>query len=130
MGTRSFTVMHGSWSDHKEIAVLYRQMDGYPLVHGKELKDFLKDMAIVNGISVDAPRMSSNGGYCLAAQIIAHFKEEIGSFYLHAAGTRDIGEEYIYYIYPSVGKLIRLKVEAYGEIIFDGEAKDFDVSAM
>lgn len=71
MGTRSLTVMQ---DDHgTEIAVLYRQYDGYPTGHGQELADFLKRFTITNGINTDAPH-SANGMDCLAAQIITHFK--------------------------------------------------------
>jgi hypothetical protein len=37
---------------------------------------------------------------CLAAQVVAHFKTEIGSFYLYPSGTRGMDEEYIYILYP------------------------------
>ena len=36
MGTRSLTVFNDSWND-EEIAVFYRQFDGYPAGHGREL---------------------------------------------------------------------------------------------
>jgi hypothetical protein len=75
-------------------------MDGYPEGHGKELVDFLCDIYIVNGISMAETRKVANAGGCLAAQIVAHFKEEPGQFYLRAAGTRDVDEEYIYYVRP------------------------------
>jgi len=126
MSTRSLTVLQDSWEEHEEIAVMYRQMDGYPEGHGKDLADFLKGMRITNGMSVSTDK-TANGGDCLAAQIVAHFKTEVGSIYLKAAGTRDCDEEYIYTVTPDVGAgTIRLKCEAVGyngepnEIIFDG----------
>ena len=91
MGTRSLTVLYDTKypeQDAEEIAVLYRQFDGYPDGHGAELDEFLKDMVIVNGISMSENRHIAYGGSCLAAQIIAHFKTEAGGFYLHPAGTR------------------------------------------
>ncbi len=129
MGTRSLTVMYDSRGYNDELAVLYRQMDGYLSGHGEDLKDFLKDITVGNGIRVGAPTGKfANGGYCLAAQIVAHFKDGAGGFYLYSAGTRDIGEEYIYYVYPSNDKPIRLVVEAHGSIIFDGTVNDLDCS--
>lgn len=116
MGTRSLTVI----TDHagKEIVVMYRQFDGYPSGHGKELAEFLKDVVLVNGISMrkEEKQRIANGMDCLAAQIVARFKLghavdqaelnkhhptatmpiEAGSIYLYPAGTRDCGEEYIY----------------------------------
>ena len=47
MGTRSLTTFLEE--DGTEIAVLYRQMDGYPTGHGQDLKDFLLPFTVVNG---------------------------------------------------------------------------------
>jgi hypothetical protein len=98
--------------DHdEEIVVMYRQMDGYPTGHGADLKEFLSGFSIVNGYSLDPPVRQANGMGCLAAQTIAHFKTGIGNFYLHPAGTRDCGEEYIYTISSKDGK-VWLKLQA------------------
>jgi hypothetical protein len=113
MGTRSLTVFRES--DGTEIVVMYRQMDGYPDGHGQELAEFLKDFRITNGLSGEATKHRvANGMDCLAAQVVARFKHDVqhkrqerdfeykdswgeaGSIYLHPAGTRDAGEEYIY----------------------------------
>lgn len=102
MGTRSLTVMQDEHGD--EIAVLYRQFDGYPSGHGAELAEFLSGFSVVNGFGMNPPEKQANGGSCLAAQIVAHFKEGVGQFYLYAAGTRNTGEEYIYVVKPEVGK--------------------------
>lgn len=96
MGTRSLTIFTDS--DNVEIAVLYRQYDGYPEGHGAELNEFLQDMLVVNGFGMENTRKLANGMNCLVAQCIAHFKKEIGNFYLYPAGTRDMGEEFIYHV--------------------------------
>ena len=50
---------------------------------------------------------------CLAAQVIAHFKSAAGNVYLMAAGTRDIGEEFIYTLYcPDERGPLHLKLQA------------------
>lgn len=95
MGTRCLTVIYND--NNKEIAVLYRQYDGYPAGHGAELNEFLEGMKIVDGLSGDTTKVA-NGMECLAAQIVAYFKTGPGGFYLCPAGTRDTGEEYIYHI--------------------------------
>jgi len=130
MGTRSLTVMHESRSNHQEIAVLYRQMDGYPSVHGQELKDFLSGITLQKSVTPGQDKHAfANGGDCLAAQIVSYFKDGAGGFYLHPAGTRNLDEEYTYFVYPTVGKPTRLKVQAHdGTIIFEGDVKDFDPS--
>ena len=115
MGTRSLTVFV---EDGKEFAVMYRQMDGYPNGgHGQELAEFLAGRKIVNGISMaDGPRIA-NGMGCLAAQVVAHFKDEPGSIYLMAPGTRAVWEEFIYRVSGGAGD-----VEANVEVL-DGDEK-------
>ncbi len=92
MGTRSLTRVI---EDGKTIITLYRQYDGYPSGHGKELADFLKDIRIVNGIGTNQTKVA-NGGGCLAAQLVCNFKKEPGGFYLFPTDTVDAGQEYEY----------------------------------
>ena len=125
MGTRSLTVFNNEM-DNSEIVVLYRQYDGYPTGHGRDLLSFLNNMEIVNGISNTEKRRIANGMGCLSAQIVAHLKEAPGDFYLHSAGTRDIGEEFIYTLYYT--EELRIKVQdTYddGSDLFDGNMKSF-----
>ena len=96
MGTRSLTVINDE--DGKEICVLYRQYKGNPEAHGRELATFLNGIKIVNGINSTEINFIANGMNGLAAQIISHFKKNVGDFYLYTAGTRDMGEEYIYIV--------------------------------
>ena len=79
MGTRSTTTIH---EDGKPLLTFYRQYDGYPTGHGQELVDFLKTIKMVNGIPVgtDEPMQMANGGGCLAAQMIVHFKTGITNY--------------------------------------------------
>ena len=125
MGTRSLTIFNDEWKN-EEIVVFYRQYDGYPEGHGTELLTFIDNMKIVNGISLYKNEKIANGMGCLAAQVISHFKEETGKFYLYSAGTRDIGEEFIYTLYYT--EELRIKVQdTYddGSDLFDGNMKSF-----
>ena len=115
MGTRSLTVFTDS--NDEEIVVMYRQFDGYPEGHGKELADFLKNKTMVNGISGDET-MIFNGMECLAASVVAKFKEGVGGIYLHPAGTRD--QDYVYFVSGKVGEEPHIKVED-----FDGPASEY-----
>jgi hypothetical protein len=100
MGTRSLTVVAES-DGGAENVVMYRQMDGYPEGHGKELVKAFGDYQICNGYgSEQNVGKWANGMSCLAAQVVAHFKDGIGGFYLHPSGVRGYDEEYIYYLYP------------------------------
>jgi hypothetical protein len=109
-----------SWSQpEQEIVVMYHHFDGYLAGVGVDLATFL-----VGEWLTDGKGLAFNGMSDLAAQAVAYFKcfhppfkEKVaeGMFrsrdwdkppewgepgpydtYLHAAGTRDIGEEYIY----------------------------------
>lgn len=127
MGTRSLTVVVDSgWDKSKEICVLYRQFDGYPSAHGAELKSFLDGFEICNGIGARKPKLA-NGAGCLAAQLIKHFKDDVGGFYLHAAGERDCGEEYVYIVtVGKPGEEIQLEVIGYDKTIFKGAVSAFN----
>lgn len=92
MGTRCLTAVVDSRGN--EILTMYRQMDGYPDGHGNELKEAFGNIKMVNGLTGDSN--VANGAGCLAAQIVAHFKTEPGSFYIEKPGARDRGEEYLY----------------------------------
>jgi hypothetical protein len=125
MGTRSLTVFNNEM-DNSEIVVLYRQYDGYPTGHGRDLLSFLNNMEIVDGISNTEKRRIANGMGCLSAQVVAHLKEAPGDFYLHSAGTRDIGEEFIYTLYYT--EELRIKVQdTYdnGNNLFNGNIKEY-----
>ena len=126
MGTRSLTVFNNEM-DNEEIVVLYRQYDGYPTGHGRDLLSFLNNMEIVNGISNKEKRRIANGMGCLSAQVVAYFKEAAGDFYLHSAGTRDIGEEFIYTLYYTEELKIKVQDTYDGEdnVIFDGNIKAY-----
>lgn len=61
------------------LCAMYRQMDGYPSGHGKELATFLSGITRINS---KGPVGTANGIQCLAAQAVAHFKTEPGGIYL------------------------------------------------
>lgn len=117
MGTRSLTVFVDE--QDKEIAVLYRQFDGYPDGHGLDLCDILGKRALVNGFTMEQQKQGAyNGMADLAVRVIHCLKvkndgrtfdhksskykkinaDRAGQFYLYPAGTRDCGEEYTYVV--------------------------------
>ena len=118
MGTRSLTVFE---DNGKEIAVLYRQFDGYLDGHGRDLTNLYSGIKMVNGIRSKDERVA-NGIPCLAAQTVAHFKQEPGEFYLYAPGTRDVWEDYIYTVTGNVGEEPCIKVESREALLFSGPA--------
>ena len=132
MGTRSLTKVITTWEDtngkkqRKPITCMYRQYDGYLDGHGLELAEWLNQYTIVNGIGMDETRKIANGMGCLSAQIVAYLKEAPGDFYLHSAGTRDIGEEFIYTLYYTEELNIKVQ-DTYddGHNLFDGNIKAY-----
>lgn len=103
MGTRCLTIVY----DHgKPIVNLYRQYDGYPSGHGAELAEFLGQFAaITNGISMGESRKTANGMGCLAAQLVAHFKQSVGGFYIHSVEDKECGQDFEYHIYEKDGEI-------------------------
>lgn len=119
MSTRSLTVFKDG--ENQDIAVMYRQCDGYPEGHGKELADFLKNKKIVNGInSNDDENMIFNGAGCLAAQVVSHFKDGVGGIYLYPPTTKDCGQSYTYFVSGKIGEEPSIEV---GD--FKGKASEF-----
>ena len=116
MGTRSLTriiprqdgLSFAEGHEKGELAYvnMYRHYDGSPYWHGVELAEFLKDFKIINGIGGDANLGThANGAGCLAAQMVKHFKEDVGYINLYPTNNEGAGdEEYIYTIYPKSGE--------------------------
>jgi hypothetical protein len=103
--------------DHgQEILCLYRQYDGDPSWHGGELFTLFQGFRIVNGIS-GVTFQVANGMGDFAAQLVHAFKRgaagkdctkngaRVGAFYLYPPGATDVGEEYIYVLTESKGRL-------------------------
>jgi len=131
MGTRSLTRVWDKWTDkdgkpHKVCLVaMYRQMDGYLSGHGKDLKEFLKDMRICNGIGAEQEKGKwANRIDCLAAQLVAHFKQGIGGIYLVRAEDE---QEYVYDIEENTNGELVVTVTSSGEELFSGLIRNMPV---
>jgi hypothetical protein len=116
MGTRSLTFVYDG---DKAIINMYRQFDGYPTGHGQELADFLNGFEIVNGYGEVKPKIA-NGMGCLAAQMIAHFKQSVGGFYIHPVTDTDCWQDYEYHVYEN-----KVVVKNPSEVIFEGSWDNF-----
>lgn len=112
MGTRSITRVI---EDDGVLVTMYRQMDGYPSGMGKDLFEFLDDMVMVDGYNQDDTRKRANGGGCLAAQLVAHFKKGCGNYYLSSYNNQE--EEYNYDISTSFSNS-NIKVTVWGDTRF------------
>jgi len=139
MGTRSLTFVYSeSKSGEKATPIMnmYRQYDGYPSGHGAELAEFLSGGRLVNGLSGMGKEKQFNGMGCLAAQMVANFKDGAGSFYLYPVTTTDCGQDYEYHIFNIDGQF---KIDVYycgcnlfgmssdyeSEVVFSGSLPEF-----
>jgi hypothetical protein len=132
MGTRALTFVY---EGDKAIVNMYRQYDGYPSGHGLDLAQFLTRGQLVNGLS-GKDTVSFNGMGCLAAAMVANFKETPGGFYIYSVDSTECGQDYEYHVYEREGE-IRVRVTDRGcnmfgltmsdtnESLFDGTAVEF-----
>ena len=133
MGTRSLThIIDNDFDRDEHLCTIYRQYDGYPEGHGRDLVDFITSRKFVNGISGD-PTEVFNGAGCFAAALVAYLKTqcngqrdaiEAGGVYLHPPTTEN-PEEYNYTVTIS-GPEVALLIETYtGDVIFEGSPTEF-----
>jgi hypothetical protein len=124
MGTRSLTyVYEGKKEDWVlPFVCMYRQFDGYPEGHGRELSEFLNGGEIVSGIPVGSTERLFNGMTCLAAQLVANFKKDAGGIYLYPARlNQDCWQEYDYHVWEDT-----VRVTDTENIIFEGSWLAFE----
>ena len=133
MGTRSLTRVFNTYKNENknkqvknQLVNMYRQYDGYPEGHGTELADFLKSGKVVNGIgSTNETERLFNGAGCLAAQMIAHFKNGAGGFYIEPITAKDCGQEFEYEVIVDFDtKQVTMKCFEIGYINKKGEYKN------
>ena len=136
MGTRSLSTFISTWKDEKtgktkkeKIVTMYRQYDGYPTGHGLELAEFIAQGRLVNGISSNEKGLVFNGMGCLAAQVVANFKDGPGNIYLHRGGTTGCWEEYCYEVisHEETKELTFKCIEVYGKAktLYEGSVQGF-----
>jgi hypothetical protein len=141
MGTRALTFVYDSYKAkngrivHRPIINLYRQYDGYPEGHGAEIYEFIKEFTIVNGLTNSTNKIA-NGMGCFAGQLVAHFKDGAGQFYLEPVTAKECGQDYEYHIYQEDYKF-KIKVVDRGcnmfgltmsdkcEALYDGDVASF-----
>ena len=102
MGTRStYRIISQYQTETNEtldspLALIYFQYDGYPSGHPSETAEWLASGKVVNGYGM-TDTLQFNGAGCLAAQMIAKYKQGVGGVYLHDMSTRgNSWEDYLY----------------------------------
>jgi hypothetical protein len=102
MGTRSTYRIISQYKNEADeiqespLALIYFQYDGYPSGHPSETAEWLASGKVVNGYG-NTDTLQFNGAGCLAAQMIAKYKQGVGGVYLHDMATRgNSWEDYLY----------------------------------
>jgi len=170
MSTRSLTHVRETENGH-DILCIYRQGDGYPEGMGTDLVKAIGGYKIVNGIGgndgtcavcneyhfmhkpsekIDhdfKPKRVANGLGCLAAFLVVALKDCVGSVYIYKPNSKDVGEQYEYYLWVN-GKAefgkeppkLMLKIVQSGcayegykrdpKILYSGPLDDFDAAKI
>jgi hypothetical protein len=87
--------------ENNNLVLIYRQYDGYPTGHPLETAEWLSNGKVVNGYSM-SEELQFNGAGCLAAQLIAKYKDGPGGTYIHSLDSR--GESWEDYLYDIIVK--------------------------
>jgi hypothetical protein len=81
----------------EELMLLYGQYDGYPNGVPTQVAKFIAKGTMTNGYSTTDDSIVFNGAGCMAAQLVAHLKEGVGTYYIHSLSSRGTcGEDYLY----------------------------------
>ena len=88
--------------ENNNLVLIYRQYDGYPTGHPLETAEWLATAKVVNGLGLAENQLVFNGAGCLAAQLIAKFKDGPGGTYIHSLDSR--GESWEDYLYDIIVK--------------------------
>jgi hypothetical protein len=131
MGTRSTTNILDE--NGNRLLCIYQQFDGYIEGGvGEKLIRLLEGRIVVNGYTMeDKENRNFNGMSCLAAEVVAQFKDGIGGAYIQALDEDYVGS-YNYTIScvgdgkDSKPQRLKIKMESYGEVLFDGFVEDYD----
>lgn len=98
MSTCCLTVVKSRYNDNDvTLASIYRHWDGYPEGHGKYLRDFLRDVTLINGICSGTPENYANGVDHLAAKLVCKMQNDGHDPKLTEQGA-DAGQEFEYHV--------------------------------
>ena len=108
---------------------MYLQFDGYPSGHPSETAEWLASGTVVNGFGLNETKLQFNGAGCLAAQLVAKYKDGVGGCYLHPLKHRGkCWEDYLYDIIVKEDRSIEFVCYENGKRkteVFRGNPADF-----
>ncbi len=110
------------------LCLIYFQYDGYPSGHPSETAEWLASGKVVNGYGLN-DQLQFNGAGCLAAQMVAKFKDGVGNVYIQTLSSRSKSwEDYLYDIIVKDNFTIEFVAYENGETpteIFRGTPSEF-----
>lgn len=104
-----------------ELLCIYSQYDSGPDDLGAQLTEFCDEARLCHSSELSkqpANTIAANGMGCLAALLIVHLKEGWGGIYCFRAGSKDLGEEFEYWISGRFGhspQLQQFRVTGHGD---------------
>lgn len=119
MGTRSLTYFYRNSDSENPLVCMYRQFDGYPEGHGKDIFEFVTETLSTSKDSF-GNSYNSTATPWLAMQTISAFKDQLGVFLIEPTLNHDCWQEYEYHIFPD-----RIEVSNPYMIIFSGTLEEF-----
>lgn len=140
MGTRSTYRVIEKWTDvrtgekgQNKLVLMYAQYDGYPEGHPLKTAEWLSQGTLVNGLSPKDKGLVFNGAGCLAAQLVAKYKDGPGGYYMLPLNHRgSSGENYTYDIVIDEDRSINFICYEVGgskrpsfKVLFSGTPQDF-----
>jgi len=110
------------------LCLIYFQYDGYPSGHPIQTAEWLASGKVVNGYG-SSDQLQFNGAGCLAAQMVAKFKDGVGNVYIQPLSSRgESWEDYLYDILIKQDSSIEYVCYENGETpteIFRGTPSEF-----
>jgi len=112
MGTRSLTYIYNQ--EDMPLVCLYRQYDGFPSEHGRELAEALIES-------------KNNGIECLAASVVEKLKHgDWGNTYLYPPfAEQDAGQDYEYIIKDDIVTIFNYNMNGERIKLFEGYYVEF-----
>ena len=107
---------------------LLKHSDGYPEGFGAALAEFLYQVKLVNGLSLDSKpknQIVCNGSSCMAAQLVCAFKHGPGGVYLEANAKDYTGWKYT--VLANGLEPLNIKVALGRRIHFAGDVDRFKI---
>ena len=95
--------------ESKPFVTINKHYDGYRSSLGETLKQYVESARLTSWEDKDLDYPTHNGAACFAAGLIGYLKTngtyaqpQWGDVYMLQPGAKDVGEEYVYHLRPSL----------------------------